>query len=62
MFASYEFTSYSKGFCLFMSGSLFLPFLAYYMLNERIKVADIVGMCLGFTGMLCLFKPWVVNG
>jgi drug/metabolite transporter (DMT)-like permease len=58
MFVSYEYTTYSKGFCLFMSNTLLAPFLAYYMLNEPIKRWDIIGIGLGFTGMICLIQPW----
>ena len=58
MFISFEYTSYSKGNCLFMSNTLLSPFLAYYMLGEKIKVWDIVGIILGFTGMVCLIQPW----
>jgi drug/metabolite transporter (DMT)-like permease len=54
MFVSYEYISYSKGFCLFMTNTLFAPFLAHYMLKERIKLWDIIGICLGFSGMICL--------
>ena len=61
MFVSYEYTSYSKGFCLFMTGSLFIPFLAYKMLGEKIKKWDIIGILLGFVGMICLVRPWVTT-
>ena len=41
-----------------MSNTLLSPFLAYYMLGEKIKVWDIVGIILGFIGMVCLIQPW----
>lgn len=58
MFVSYEYTSYSKGFCLFMTGSLFVPFLASKLLDEQIKKWDIIGILLGFVGMVLLVRPW----
>ena len=44
---------------MFMTGSLFIPFLAYKMLGEPIKKWDIIGILLGFVGMICLVRPWV---
>ena len=58
LFVSYEYISYSKGLCLFMTNTLFAPFLAHYMLKERIKLWDIIGIGLGFCGMICLIQPW----
>jgi drug/metabolite transporter (DMT)-like permease len=60
MFLSYEFTSYAKGFCLFATNTFFAPFLAFWMLNERVRKWDIIGIVLGFIGLLCLLKPWIV--
>ena len=41
-----------------MSNTLISPFLARYMLKEPIKLWDIIGILLGFTGMICLIQPW----
>ena len=58
MFVSYEYISYSKGLCLFMTNTLIAPFLASHMLKERIKRWDIIGILLGFCGMIFLIQPW----
>lgn len=58
LFVSYEYISYSKGLCLFMSNTLISPFLAVYILNERVKRWDIIGILLGFLGMIFLVQPW----
>jgi drug/metabolite transporter (DMT)-like permease len=41
-----------------MTNTLIAPFLASYMLQERIKLWDIIGIILGFCGMICLIQPW----
>jgi drug/metabolite transporter (DMT)-like permease len=41
-----------------MTGSLLIPFLADKMLGEAIKKWDIIGILLGFIGMICLTRPW----
>jgi drug/metabolite transporter (DMT)-like permease len=61
MFVSYEYISYSKGFCLFMTNTLIAPFLASWMLKEPVKKWDMIGIMLGFLGMLCLVQPWKSN-
>jgi len=41
-----------------MSNTLIAPFLARWMLKEPIKKWDIIGIVLGFTGMLLIVQPW----
>jgi len=41
-----------------MTGSLFVAFLASQLLDEQIKKWDIVGILLGFVGMVLLVRPW----
>lgn len=62
MFLACQFTSYSKGFCLFMTNTLYCPFLAYFMLGEPVKTWDIIGITFGFTGMILLVQPWRGTG
>ena len=54
MFYAYHYTSYSKALCLFFTNTLYCPFLAAYMLGERVKTWDVVAIVFGFTGMLLL--------
>jgi len=58
LFVAFEYTTYSKAFCLFFTNTLMTPFLARYMLNEKIKKWDIIGIMFGFTGMVLLVQPW----
>lgn len=54
MFLSFRYISYAKGFCFFFTYTLFAPFLARCILKEAIKAWDIIGISIGFTGMLFL--------
>ena len=58
LFFAYQYTSYSKAFCLFFTNTLYCPFLATYILNEKVKTWDIIGIIFGFTGMMLLVQPW----
>jgi len=58
MFYAYQYTSYSKAFCLFFTNTLYCPFLAAYILQEHVKKWDVIGIIFGFTGMLLLVQPW----
>ena len=58
MFLSFQYTTYSKGFCLFFTCTLFSPFLAAWLIKEPIRLWDIIGIIFGFTGMLLLVQPW----
>ena len=58
LFVAFMYTSYSKAFCLFFLNTLMCPFLARWMLKEQIKPADIIGIIIGFGGLLMLVQPW----
>jgi drug/metabolite transporter (DMT)-like permease len=58
MFYAFEFTNYSKGFCLFQCGSAFVPFIAYFILKDKILCIDMTGIAFGIVGMLFLVQPW----
>lgn len=44
-----------------MTNTLIAPFLASWMLKEPVKKWDLIGIILGFNGMLCLVQPWKTN-
>ena len=54
LFASFEFTTFSKAFCLFFTNTLMAPFLGKAILGEQVKKWDIIGILFGFCGMLML--------
>ena len=54
LFVSFEFTTFSKAFCLFFTNTLMAPFLGKAILGEQVKKWDIIGICFGFCGMLLL--------
>lgn len=54
LYLAFTYTSYSKAFCVGKCETLYSPFIAMYLLNESVKIADIVGILLGFVGMLML--------
>jgi drug/metabolite transporter (DMT)-like permease len=58
LFLAYEYTNYSKGFCLFWAGGLVVPFLAYWIIGEPVKKWDIIGISSGIVGMLLIVRPW----
>ena len=58
LFAAYEFTTFSKAFCIFRTSTLMAPFLSYFILGEPVRRWDIIGVMVGFVGMLMLIRPF----
>lgn len=58
LYLAFTYTSYSKAFCIHKMESLFSPFIAYYALGESVKTADLMGIWLGFTGVVLMLQPW----
>jgi drug/metabolite transporter (DMT)-like permease len=58
LFAAMNTTSYSRAFCLFFTNTLMSPFIASRMLGQPIKKWDIVGIIIGFLGMLMIVQPF----
>lgn len=54
LFVAFEYTSFSKAFCLFFTNTLMAPFLGKAILGEPIRKWDIIGILCGFSGMLML--------
>ena len=54
LFVAFQYTSYSKAFCLFFTCPLMCPFLARCILKEPIKTWDIIAVILGFIGTIML--------
>ena len=54
MFMSFQYTAYSKAFCIHMMSPFFAPFLSRFVIGEALKIADIIGVLLGFAGMLMI--------
>ena len=51
-------TSFSKAFSIFFTNTLMAPFLSFLILGEPIKKWDIIGILVGFAGMLMLIRPF----
>lgn len=60
LFMAFSYTNYSRAFCIFFTNNLMLPFMARWMLGEKIKFWDVVGIVAGFVGVLILVQPWKV--
>ena len=58
LYLAFTYTSYSKAFCIHKMESLFSPFIAYYSLGEAVRAADMIGIVLGFTGVVLMLQPW----
>lgn len=58
LYMAFEYTDYSKAFCLFFTNTLMIPFLAKCLLKEQIKLIDIVALVFGFTGMILMVQPY----
>ena len=58
LFVAFQYTAYSKAFCLFFTCPLMCPFLARCIIGEAIKLWDIVAIVLSFIGMLMLVQPF----
>jgi len=58
LYMAFEYTDYSKAFCLFFTNTLMIPFLAKCMLKEPLKVVDIFALVVGFTGMILMIQPY----
>ena len=58
MFMAFQYTAYSKAYCIHMMSPFISPFLSMVLIGEPIKIVDIVGVLLGFTGMLLILQPW----
>ena len=58
LFVAFEMTSFSKAFSIFFTNTLMAPFLSFMILGEPIKKWDIIGILVGFGGMLMLIRPF----
>lgn len=58
VYVAFMFTSYSKANCIFYCNCLLLPPFAWYLLNEPISKWDVLGILVGFSGMLLIIQPW----
>ena len=58
LFVAFEYTSFSKAFCLFFTNTLMAPFMSKAILGEPVKKWDIIGILCGFGGMLMLVQPF----
>jgi len=54
LFTAFGYTNYSRAFCIFFTNNLMLPFMAKWLLNEKVKFWDVVGIVSGFGGVLVL--------
>lgn len=58
LFVAFTFTTFSRANCLFFTHPMLLPFLAKGLIGEKIKLWDIIGIIIGFVGVLFLVQPW----
>ena len=58
VFIAYSYTSQSRVICIFFSLSLMVPFMAVIILKESINKFDIIGIIIGFIGMMLVIQPW----
>ena len=58
LYIAYAYTSQSKAICIFFSLSLMVPAMGFVILKEKINKGDIIGILLGFGGMLLIIQPW----
>jgi drug/metabolite transporter (DMT)-like permease len=54
LYIAYAYTSQSKAVCIFFSLSLMVPAMGFVILKEKINKGDMVGILLGFGGMLLI--------
>lgn len=54
LFLAYEFTYFSQAFALFWAGGLSVPFFAFCILKEKIKLWDVIGILAGIAGMVLI--------
>ena len=58
LFVAFEFTSFSKAFCIFFSNTLMAPFLSRAILGEPIKKWDIIAILCAAVGMFMIIQPF----
>jgi drug/metabolite transporter (DMT)-like permease len=60
LFLAFGYTNYSRAFCIFFTNNLMLPFMAKWILGEKVRFWDVVGIVSGFAGVLIMVQPWKV--
>lgn len=58
LYVAFMYTNYSKAYCIFFLNTIMIPFFASYFIKEPISKFDILGIVVGFTGMLLIIQPW----
>lgn len=58
LFMSQTLTSYGKAFAIFFTNTLMIPVFARCLINEKLIVWDLVGIAIGFAGMLLTVLPY----
>jgi drug/metabolite transporter (DMT)-like permease len=54
LFVSFTYTTFSRANCIFFAHPMMLPFFAHWIVGEKIKKWDLIGIVLGFIGVLIL--------
>ena len=54
LYMALEYTSYSKAIAVFFTNTLMIPIIASIYLKEKMLKWDIVGIILGFSGMIMI--------
>ena len=62
LYMAFAYTNYSKAICIFFTNTLMLPFFARCILKEKILKWDVLGICIGFAGMILIVQPYKVVG
>ena len=54
LYMAFAYTNYSKAICIFFTNTLMLPFFARCILKEKILKWDVIGISVGFVGMILI--------
>eukprot|EP00347_Sterkiella_histriomuscorum_P018844 403343953 len=58
LYLSYEYVSYAKATSIQFGGSFVVPFLAYFMLGDKIHKSHLIFIFFGFIGILLMVQPY----
>lgn len=58
LYFSFMYLTFAKATCFQYAGSLFVPFLAYYMLGDQILRIQVALIFIGFIGILIMVRPF----
>lgn len=60
LYLAFNYTTYSKGVCIFFTNTLMIPFFGRCILKEKILKVDILAITVGFIGMILIIQPYKI--